>query len=82
MKTKLTLSGLLLIAGILFLVASPQYAKATDAADHGSMLGGVLSLPAILFCAAGLVGVLAPMVVLVTELHRACSPNNLNEPTR
>lgn len=72
MKTKLTLSGLLFVAGVLFLVATPQYAKVSDAAAHGSLLGSVCAWPAGLFCVAGLVGVLAPMVVLVVELFRAC----------
>lgn len=69
MKTKLTMSGLLFAAGVLFLIASPQYAIATDKAASGSMIAGVCGLPAMLFCAAGLVGVLTPMVVLVAELH-------------
>lgn len=73
MRTKIQLSGLLFLAGVLFLIATPQYAAAADSAQAGSMIAGVCGMPAMLFCAAGLVGVLAPMVVLVTELHRACS---------
>ena len=67
---KTTLTCLLFLAGVLFLIASPQYAIATDKAASGSMIAGVCGLPAMLFCSAGLVGVLAPVVVLLVELNR------------
>lgn len=59
-----------IFAGVLYLIASPFYAKAcTEAAGRGTMIDTVLGIPAFLFAVAGVGLTIAGVIMLIAHFR-------------
>jgi hypothetical protein len=70
MKYTIAFVVLAFIAGVLYLLAAPQYAAAAARANTGSVMEVIMGLPAVLFTVSGSALTLGAVTYALNKLHQ------------